>query len=890
MRELVNRRITLVALAILLSVSIGVSSRNQAMRSGGPLGGRPGATFTYKTQAPDTPAVAQRIVYSPDQAMAMAQAWVEFKSDRIREWRGSTAAAPVIYSDLDGMPAAYVFSVRQDSQEVGYLILSHELRDDPVLEFSTNPAPHLRCGQECQAAAVRRGLRLVTARPIYLGPLDYFYEALPESSINPNNRRWLVPMGGEQVVEIEHQPGEITPPESSVAASTALDDQIADTGATQMIYGLPDYDQFFGTSYGYDFSCYSGCTPTAATNMAHFWAAAGYPNLSDADWRDTTADLREHMETFCIGTTGSTWTHTAAPGLVSFAQDRGYSFGSLQYCWPTSLNWSGCDNREFTWQRYTAEIDQCRPPLLSIANHPIYGSHTVTGVGYDTYGGNYYIVHDNWRSTPREVWILHEDVENRYRFLYPFIPPSVDHTPPTSATVNPLPTYQASTDFEASWSGADTFPGIGSFDVQYRDGLNGEWQWWLEGTTSTAARLSDYLSLRGGHTFYLRVRARDKHCNTSDWSAPLGSVADADPPITAVNSQPRYRTERGFDVSWGGSDDASGIASYDIWTRANGGEWTSWQTGISTTAANYSNAQVGGTYYFLSLGTDRLGRRETKDESDYDTLVTIARHSVGGRVLGNREQPAFYVQISSSSAYTHTQIGTQGEYTLFFPASGEIAITLSAPSRYGTLPPMAGIALTDAVTDLVGVDLVLPPADNTMQNSHFEESNLADQWILGGSVVPTLTHQAHTGLHALALGMQPGRIDASSTGSGTGTLDESGEWHSTISQTVTLSPTVEKPTLSWFYTISGTAQVSDTLKVTIVGSHDPISYAAPLNVNGWSHAWLPLDDAVLGQQVTVTFDLHRSGDADPFLVVLDEITLGSGDEGPEVLYLPITLK
>jgi hypothetical protein len=835
-----------------------------------------------RAQPESTTASVPRIVLSQEQASTLAQMWVTSHAGSLPELKAATVGTPLTYVDLDGFPAAYVFSIFRGGQDIGYIILTYEARDNPVVEFSLSPAPHLRCGDLCELAAARRGLRLAADRPIFLGPLDYFYEAAPPAQVENEHRRWLVPMDGRNVMQIPHRPAHNKPDETVTNRFATLDGAAFDPESAQMIYGVPDYGQFYGPSFGYDFPCYSGCTPTAATNLAHFWAAAGYPGLGDSYWPDTTASLRDHMETFCLGSSGTTWTHETAPGLVSFSESRGYPFDSVQYCWPTGLSWVGCDNREFAWQSYADEIDQCRPPLISLANHPLYGSHTVTGVGYDTSGGNYYIVHDNWSSTPREVWILHEDAQDRHRFLFPFIPPHTDDTPPESITLAPLPPYQAITRFDVSWSGTDTDPGIGSYDLEYRDGQYGEWQWWLRGTEDTSARLNDYVHLQGGHTYSVRLRARDKHCNTTEWSATASSLADADPPATTVYSQPRYRTETSFPVAWTGFDDASGIASYDIWSRSDEEEWLVWQEAVTTTSAIFTDTHVGGTYQFISLGTDRLGRTESKTETPFDTRVTIARHSVHGRILSNRERPVFQAQVSSPNAYAPAATDGEGNYALFFPRSEAVTLTVDPPMGPGTLPPLGGVELTEEFVDVTGIDLVIPPADNAIRNSHFEGPDLTADWNVTGGNPPFLTHQAHTGDHAVALGALPNNTQA---GFGTPVSADLRIW--TISQTVALPAAITEPTLSWFYVVSGSAGISDTLTVTVAGSTDPMTHTVPLHVTGWNHSWLTLNEAEVGHEVTVSFALHRPQPLEPLTVVLDEVTLGSGEDGVSPLFIPI---
>jgi hypothetical protein len=79
-----------------------------------------------------------------------------------------------------------------------------------------------------------------------------------------------------------------------------------------------------------------------------------------------------------------------------------------------------------------------------------------------------------------------------------------------------LSRYQPSTRFDVGWMGSDPSPGSGmrSFDIQYRDGTNGDWQDWLTDTTLTNA------TFRGerGHSYYFRGRARDLAGNQSSFT------------------------------------------------------------------------------------------------------------------------------------------------------------------------------------------------------------------------------------------------------------------------------------------------------------------------------------------------------------------------------------
>ena len=127
-----------------------------------------------------------------------------------------------------------------------------------------------------------------------------------------------------------------------------------------------------------------------------------------------------------------------------------------------------------------------------------------------------------------------------------------------SSVVNPLPA-ESPGPFTVSWNGSDNLSGIGSFDVQVRDGSGGTWTNWQTGTTATSAAYPGV----GGHTYYFRVRARDKSGNVEAWLATpdTSTTVEALPPVVNIFSLPDY-SRNGASIMWGGGDPGnSGIQS-----------------------------------------------------------------------------------------------------------------------------------------------------------------------------------------------------------------------------------------------------------------------------------------------------------------------------------------
>ena len=87
-----------------------------------------------------------------------------------------------------------------------------------------------------------------------------------------------------------------------------------------------------------------------------------------------------------------------------------------------------------------------------------------------------------------------------------------DCLPPT-ATVETLPLFVTTTTVSVTWRGQDVWSGVASYDVQVRDGYEGEWTDWLTRTSAAGAIFDG----QDGHTYFFRARARDVAGNTGVW-------------------------------------------------------------------------------------------------------------------------------------------------------------------------------------------------------------------------------------------------------------------------------------------------------------------------------------------------------------------------------------
>jgi len=98
---------------------------------------------------------------------------------------------------------------------------------------------------------------------------------------------------------------------------------------------------------------------------------------------------------------------------------------------------------------------------------------------------------------------------------------------------------------------------------------------------------------------------------------------DRVPPETAVDALPAAWYDTQFVVRWGGSDDRSGIARYDIQFRDGPrGEWVDWLVDTELTQSIFSG-EAGHHYCFRSRGRDNAGNQEVYPSGDGDSCTLI---------------------------------------------------------------------------------------------------------------------------------------------------------------------------------------------------------------------------------------------------------------------------
>ncbi|WP_167527175.1 C39 family peptidase [Paenibacillus cellulositrophicus] len=164
------------------------------------------------------------------------------------------------------------------------------------------------------------------------------------------------------------------------------------------INGVPDYQQNDNPSMDND------CVPTSGANTIMYWRGQGYTALSSSGIWTNVADrlgvLMKHNNTYGV------YSSDIAPGLNAYFKEKGYT------------NFSTTRDTSPTFGEMKTEVNAKSPGFLRLEHYGYIpegsdGGHLVNLVGYETYtqtddwsNPQYAIVHDNWKTTGTDVYLL----------------------------------------------------------------------------------------------------------------------------------------------------------------------------------------------------------------------------------------------------------------------------------------------------------------------------------------------------------------------------------------------------------------------------------------------------------------------------------------------------
>jgi hypothetical protein len=177
------------------------------------------------------------------------------------------------------------------------------------------------------------------------------------------------------------------------------------------------------------------------------------------------------------------------------------------------------------------------------------------------------------------------------------------------ATMNALPTFSPS-EFRVFWSAFDPAQpgcpasGVAWYNVRFRVN-SGSWVNWRNQTPT------DNFGFRreapNNSVVEFQVQAADNAGNLGAWSSSVSTRIDAEPPSASVNALPEFTFVPNFVVTWSGTDNLSGIASYTLQMRRNSGDWQDVAVDTTATSFQVTGAQFGELLEFRVRAVDNVG-------------------------------------------------------------------------------------------------------------------------------------------------------------------------------------------------------------------------------------------------------------------------------------------
>ncbi len=421
---------------------------------------------------------------------------------------------------------------------------------------------------------------------------------------------------------------------------------------------------------------------------------------------------------------------------------------------------------------------------------------------------------------------------------------STDSLPPSPCTVS-AGAEQRGSDFLVSFAAQEGESALNSYDLQVRS-LGGAWQDLGRYLPASDIRAASAL-YQGAQTASLefRCRARDVAGNVSNWedSPPAVVTVDAAWPVSNAFVGP-WMARNTVEVSLGGSDVGSGLAYYNLYARAVGGDWELVEEALTGNTTTFA-AAPGYFYEFRSQAVDNFGHTQPWQPFVQDTVGLYATQITLQGVSDNRGNPLYQLPdtVLEGSPLLTVRQWVPGRWDFYLGEADAHSLVLNAEG-FGTLPA-ASLPTEDGAD--AGLAWVFPPAADAAQNGGFEEG-LAG-WGTAGEV-QAVPGAGHTG--AAGARLADGAV---------------------LSQTLWIDPAWHAPTLSLLYELTadlpdGAFSVGLSASLAPSGTLTSTVLSTTLATEGWAHAWADLA-AYAG--LTTTLHITMTGGT----ALLDEVSIGA---------------
>ncbi len=162
------------------------------------------------------------------------------------------------------------------------------------------------------------------------------------------------------------------------------------------------------------------------------------------------------------------------------------------------------------------------------------------------------------------------------------------------------------------------------------------------------------------NTFSLAPGASSIYTTTTRFGSGEPAQLDITPPIGGINNLALTTLGTNINLAWNATD-PSGVRGYDVFVSTNGGAYTSFQAGVTTTSAVFTGV-IGNTYAFYVLATDNAGNSQVVTGAPIATtqLVTTLPPDTPPVVTLTVNPISVDESATSGIVYTFTRTGSLG--------------------------------------------------------------------------------------------------------------------------------------------------------------------------------------------------------------------------------------
>ena len=221
-----------------------------------------------------------------------------------------------------------------------------------------------------------------------------------------------------------------------------------------------------------------------------------------------------------------------------------------------------------------------------------------------------------------------------------------------------------------------------------------------------------------------------------DFNTPIDTprwtnTVDVDKPSSIITALPATGPAN-FTVTWNGTDNGSGIASYDIYVATDGNPFVLWKDDITETSALYTG-QIGRTYAFYSIARDNIGNTEAAPNTPDAQLLVVSNPGILAFT-----SPTFSLNEDGTAALAVTITRTGG-------SDGIVSTTLNltdgsaiAPDDYANTPITVNFA-NGETSKTVAIPIINDTFYETNETLNLTLGNLTGGAAIGTQSTATLT-------------------------------------------------------------------------------------------------------------------------------------------------------